>query len=88
MGVTYLRIVSVTFPFCVSLYLLTNFLRGMGEVAYPLFNTALELSVRTILAFVLSKHMGFVGILLCRPISFVISTASLSCRCFAHRRQR
>lgn len=79
-GVKYLHIVSITFPFCVSLYLLTNFLRGAGEVGYPLFNTILELSVRTILAFALADCMGFVGILLCRPISFIISTISLSCR--------
>lgn len=81
MGIKYLRIVSITFPFCVSLYLLTNFLRGAGEVAYPLFNTILELSVRTSLAFVLAEYAGFVGILLCRPISFIISAVSLSCRC-------
>ena len=87
-GVKYLRIVSVTFPFCVSLYLLTNFLRGAGEVAYPLFNTILELSIRTILAFVLAEYIGFVGILLCRPISFIISTVSLSCRCLSKKWQR
>ena len=87
-GVKYLRIVSITFPFCVSLYLLTNFLRGAGEVAYPLFNTMLELSARTILAFVLAKYVGFVGILLCRPISFIISTVSLSCRYLAKKWQQ
>lgn len=87
-GVKYLRIVSITFPFCVSLYLLTNFLRGAGEVAYPLFNTLLELSVRTVLAFVLVNCIGFVGILLCRPISFIISTVSLSCHYISKRWQR
>lgn len=79
-GVQYLHIISLTFPLCVSLYLLTNFLRGTGEVAYPLFNTILELSVRSVSAIVLSNHIGFVGILLCRPISFIVSTVSLSCR--------
>lgn len=87
-GVKYLRVISITFPFCVSLYLLTNFLRGAGEVAYPLFNTILELSVRTILAFVLAKHIGFVGILLCRPISFIISTISLFCRYLSKKWQQ
>lgn len=82
-GVTYLHIVSFTFPFCVSLYLLTNFLRGAGEVTYPLFNTLLELGVRTMLAYALANHIGFIGILLCRPISFIISTISLSCRYFS-----
>jgi putative MATE family efflux protein len=76
-GVKYLHIISFTFPFCFSLYLLTNFLRGSGEVAYPLFNTILELSVRTVLASTLSQCIGFTGILLCRPISFIISTVSL-----------
>ena len=87
-GVKYLHIISFTFPFCVSLYLLTNFLRGAGEVAYPLFNTILELSVRTILAFYLNDCIGFIGILLCRPISFVISTISLSYRYFSEKWQR
>ena len=87
-GVKYLRIVSATFPFCISLYLLTNFLRGAGDVAYPLFNTILELSVRTILALVLVDCIGFVGILLCRPISFIISAVSLSCRYFSKNWQR
>lgn len=87
-GVKYLRIVSVTFPFCVSLYLFTNFLRGAGEVAYPLFNTILELSARTILAFDLVKYIGFAGILLCRPISFIISTVSLSYRYLSRKWQR
>lgn len=76
-GVKYLHIISFTFPFCVSLYLLTNFLRGAGEVFYPLFNTLLELSVRTVLAYVLADNIGFVGVLLCRPISFVVSAFSL-----------
>lgn len=79
-GTQYLRIISLTFPLCVSLYLLTNFLRGAGEIAYPLFNTLLELSFRTISAFVLAHYFGFVGILLCRPLSFIVSTISLSCR--------
>lgn len=79
-GVQYLRIISVTFPLCVSLYLLTNFLRGAGEIAYPLFNTLLELCFRTFSAFVLAHYFGFVGVLLCRPLSFVVSTISLSCR--------
>lgn len=79
-GVQYLRIISVTFPLCVSLYLLTNFLRRAGEIAYPLFNTLLELCFRTFSAFVLAHYFGFVGVLLCRPLSFVVSTISLSCR--------
>ena len=79
-GTQYLRIISLTFPLCVSLYLLTNFLRGAGEIAYPLFNTLLELSFRTISAFVLAHYFGCVGILLCRPLSFIVSTISLSCR--------
>ncbi len=87
-GVKYLHIVSITFPFCVSLYMLTNFLRGAGEVAYPLFNTVLELSVRTTLAFALVDCIGFLGILLCRPISFIISTISLSYRYFTNKWQR
>ena len=79
-GVIYLRIISITFPLCVSLYLMTNFLRGAGEIFYPLFNTILELSVRTIAAFVLSFYLGFVGVFLCRPFSFIVSTMSLSLR--------
>lgn len=82
-GVQYLRIISLTFPLCVSLYLLTNFLRGVGEIAYPLFNTLLELSFRTISAFVLAHYFGFVGVLLCRPLSFVVSTISLTKRYLA-----
>lgn len=79
-GVLYLQIISITFPLCVSLYLLTNFLRGAGEIIYPLFNTLLELSFRTISAFVLARYLGFIGVLLCRPLSFIVSTISLSQR--------
>ncbi len=86
-GVRYLHIVSLTFPFCVSLYLLTNFLRGAGEIAYPVFNTMLELGFRTAFAFVSVRYIGFYGIMLCRPLSFLISTASLSCRYFTKRWQ-
>ena len=86
-GVRYLHIVSLTFPFCVSLYLLTNFLRGAGEFAYPVFNTMLELGFRTAFAFVSVRYIGFYGIMLCRPLSFLISTASLSCRYFTKRWQ-
>ncbi len=50
-GVCCLHIVSLTFPFCVSLYLLTNFLRGAGEIVYPVFNTMLELGVPYSLCF-------------------------------------
>lgn len=84
-GVQYLHIISMTFPLCVSLYLLTNFLRGAGEIGYPLFNTLLELGFRTVFAFASVHYIGFSGILLCRPLSFVISTASLSCRYFTQK---
>ena len=86
-GVRCLHIVSLTFPFCVSLYLLTNFLRGAGEIAYPVFNTMLELGFRTAFAFVSVRYIGFYGIMLCRPLSFLISTASLSCRYFTKKWQ-
>ena len=86
-GVRYLHIVSLTFPFCVSLYLLTNFLRGAGEIAYPVFNTMLELGFRTAFAFVSVRYIGFYGIMFCRPLSFLISTASLSCRYFTKKWQ-
>ena len=84
-GVQYLHIISLTFPLCVSLYLLTNFLRGAGEIGYPLFNTLLELSFRTVFAFASVQYIGFSGIMLCRPLSFVISTVSLSCRYFTKK---
>ena len=84
-GVQYLHIISMTFPLCVSLYLLTNFLRGAGEIGYPLFNTLLELSFRTVFAFASVRYIGFSGIMLCRPLSFVISTVSLSCRYFTQK---
>ena len=84
-GVQYLHIISMTFPLCVSLYLLTNFLRGAGEIGYPLFNTLLELSFRTVFAFASVQYIGFSGIMLCRPLSFVISTVSLSCRYFTKK---
>ena len=87
-GVQYLHIISLTFPLCVSLYLLTNFLRGAGEIGYPLFNTLLELSFRTAFAFVSVQYIGFNGIMLCRPLSFVISTVSLSYRYFTKKWQK
>lgn len=85
-GVQYLHIISWAFPLCVSLYLLTNFLRGAGEIGYPLFNTLLELSFRTVFALASVQYIGFCGIMFCRPLSFVVSTASLSCRCFTRAR--
>lgn len=87
-GVQYLHNISLTFPLCVSLYLLTNFLRGAGEIGYPLFNTLLELSFRTAFAFVSVQYIGFNGIMLCRPLSFVISTVSLSYRYFTKKWQK
>ena len=84
-GVQNLHIISMTFPLCVSLYLLTNFLRGAGEIGYPLFNTLLELSFRTVFAFASVQYIGFSGIMLCRPLSFIISTVSLSCRYFTKK---
>ena len=87
-GVQYLHIISLTFPLCVSLYLLTNFLRGAGEIGYSLFNTLLELSFRTAFAFVSVQYIGFNGIMLCRPLSFVISTVSLSYRYFTKKWQK
>lgn len=86
-GAEYLHIISLTFPFCVSLYLLTNFLRGAGEIVYPVFNTLLELGFRTAFAVVSVRYMGFLGIMLCRPLSFLISTVSLSGRYFTKKWQ-
>lgn len=84
-GSTYLYIISVTFPFYMELYLLTNFLRGAGEVAYPIFNTLLEVSIRTISAFVLSNFIGLYGIFLCRPVGFIVSTINLTYRYMSNK---
>ena len=59
-----------------------DFLRGAGEIAYPVFNIMLGLGFRTAFAFVSVRYIGGYGIMLCRPLGFLISTVSLSCRYF------
>lgn len=43
--------------------------------------------IGTAFAFVSVRYIGFGGIMLCRPLSFVISTVSLSCRYFTKKWQ-
>jgi len=78
LGQYYLKIVGFFYFLLVLLYILTNYLRALGEVVYPLFNTILELSSRIVLVLCLAQIFGLNGVFFARPLSFLISAASLS----------
>ncbi|RCX19441.1 putative MATE family efflux protein [Anaerobacterium chartisolvens] len=80
LGFKYLQIVGLFYICLAALYILTNFLRSSGEVKYPIFNTFLELAARIIFALILTEAFGIMGIFSSRPLSFLISTLSLTIR--------
>ncbi len=80
LGLKYLQIVGLFYICLAALYILTNFLRSSGEVKYPIFNTFLELAARIVFALILTEAFGVMGIFSGRPLSFLISTLSLTIR--------
>lgn len=77
LGFRYLLIFSLFYFPLSMLYILSNFLRSSGKIKIPIMNVFLELVSRIFFVIVLSNYIGVNGILLSRPLSFIVSGLNL-----------
>lgn len=61
-GAGYLRIVSVFYILCFVGSSLVGFFRGIGKVHIPVIGTTLNISIRVVLAYGLTKRWGLAGL--------------------------
>lgn len=71
-GTVYLRIHLLFFLFLGPLFIYRNTLQGIGNKLTPLFSGILELIVKFITAFWLAPAFGYIGIVSCEPIAWVL----------------
>lgn len=73
----YLMLAALFFPFLSLLFIFRNVLQGMGKSFWPLMAGVAELVFRTLVAFTLPKHLGFLGICLASPAAWAGATILL-----------
>lgn len=71
-GALYLRLNLLFFPFLGLLFIYRNTLQGIGNKTTPLISGILELLVKIVTAFWLAPAFGYIGIVLCEPIAWVL----------------
>ncbi len=74
----YVRVMICFFPALGPLFILRCTLQGVGKKIIPLVSSVLELSVKVIAAFFLVPGIGYLGVALAEPISWVLMTSILS----------
>lgn len=73
-GVTFLKVVS-PFYFVIALKLMADgVLRGAGDMLHFMIATFTDLILRVVLAYVLSAHLGTLGIWISWPVGWVVAT--------------
>jgi len=72
MSKEYLYISACFFPFLGLIWFYNNTLRGMGEVAIPLFSGIVELIAKVGLSFILGMMFGYIGVWYAGPIGWAL----------------
>lgn len=73
----YLNTVAIFFPVLGLLFIYRNALQGVGSSFIPMMAGVAELIMRCLVAFTLSKWMGFVGVCLAGPAAWIGATVPL-----------
>lgn len=70
-GLTYLHIISWFLIALALLFVFRNFLQGIGKGIVPLFGGVSEMIMRTVVALVIAKPFGYVGICYAGPAAWL-----------------
>ena len=74
----YTRVMVCFYPVLGPLFILRCTLQGVGKKTVPLVSSVLELSVKVLSAIWLTPLLGYLGIALTEPISWILMTTILS----------
>lgn len=71
-GSFFLRMQLLFFVFLGPIFVYRNTLQGIGNKTIPLFSSLLELGIKILVALWLAPAFGYVGIVFCEPIAWVL----------------
>lgn len=75
---SYIFIATPLFGILGILFCLRNALQGLGQKIQPLISSIIELIGKIIFVLLIVPHLGYLGIMLCEPIIWVVMTAQLA----------
>lgn len=76
-GSTYLRVHLLFFVFLGPLFIYRNTLQGIGNKTQPLVSSVLELVIKIGTALWVAPALGYIGIVFCEPVAWVLCMALL-----------
>lgn len=75
---TYIFIATPLFGILGILFCLRNALQGLGQKIQPLISSVIELVGKIIFVLLVVPHLGYLGIMLCEPIIWLVMTTQLA----------
>lgn len=76
-GTQFLHIASLFYIVLGILYILRNTLQGLGEKVIPLISSVIELVGKIIFVAFIIPRLGYLGVILCEPLIWVVMTVQL-----------
>lgn len=77
-GTQFLHIASLFYIVLGILYILRNTLQGLGEKVIPLISSVIELVGKIIFVAFIIPRLGYLGVILCEPLIWVVMTVQLA----------
>lgn len=73
----YLRINTPFYFICTVICLVRNCMQGIGDSVTPIISSFIELVGKVLVAFVLSKHLGYMAIMISEPLTWIFMVIPL-----------
>ncbi len=77
----YLKINTVLYYVCAVICLTRNSMQGFGDSRTPVISSTLEFAMKMVAAFVMAPGLGYFGVMIAEPISWVIMVIPLVIGC-------
>jgi Na+-driven multidrug efflux pump len=84
-AIMYLRVSCLNFFWLGPLFILRCTMQGMGRKIIPLFSSAIELGMKILSTALLAPMLGYFGIAITEPISWLLCTAMLAVIYLTHK---
>lgn len=77
----YLKINTILYYVCAVICLTRNSMQGFGDSRTPVISSVLEFAMKMIAAFVMAPGLGYFGVMIAEPISWVVMVIPLVIGC-------
>ena len=77
----YLKINTVLYYVCAVICLTRNSMQGFGDSRTPVISSTLEFAMKMVAAFIMAPGLGYFGVMIAEPISWVIMVIPLVIGC-------